>query len=1589
MSDINTINVSLLKNYQKDFNNEKNNFNNSSYNTYSSSYLKRCSDPYVLRMDAILQKMYDKLKTGYANIDGWWNSYNENIEALENSLANNNVAVGAIAESSVRSCVIKLPKLEDYSIKFAGVITPAIGVNTNNISFDNRIVSTNVANFSTLFAGYNMSGVGTGVATAGVMAVSGTISPAEPETNIFQKVGATISNGVTSIWNGIKGLFSGAAESTENFFSNVGATISNGATSALNGIKGFLGGAVESAGNFFSDVGATISNGAASALNGIKGFFGGAAESVGNFFSDVGATVSNGAASALNGIKGFFGGAVESVGNFFSEAGATISNGVSSVLGGVSDWWSGVEDWWSGDALPWIQNAASAVWDVVQSVGAAIAKGVQTVVSTVLVGVQSLVKGVGQFVEALVDVCALVVGGVASIFTGIYDLGQAIHGGITGSDWSSSTKAMWSDGFMPFVGKDHVGGWFDALYETGYGQWLNEYSAIKSDSIGANILSGIGYVAGLVALTIATLGIGTAVSGAASAGTTATGAISAAGVKGVMTLGTQAMSHVVTTVGTGAISTTITTGSLALGGTASVAGLGRGTAEAWSNGAEFGEGLLYGGASGLWEGFQFFLGGTINNFSIGSVNTISKVVGNSLVRIGMDSATGAAEGFVKPAMQLIYLGDNGHTYQELFEASGGMVAVGTQALIGAGSSLIGEIPNVRAGIKEVNFETNVKSVFGDGIDAIGKNLEDTIARISVSSLTELLFDEKQYNKFLDFDRNTSSFGNYSQVNYVNALTQLKQVVDDMGLELNNSQLARLNHLTSTDFVNYALFRNTIDEAFNARYENGRIKASSIYDTTRQNSADGVMSQTNLKTVEIDAKSIFELVTDTKKVEKFIKNFQVSDVATRQQMVAAIYLLDDINQGKINYNFTPSEISNLYKISEAYNVDTLGVNEVLNQLTDKWLLRKAALVSTHFDDLDIKIHIPNDVNTKMQAVTVDQVKATMEQLPFELRKSVKDIYIWDMNNPNDIYWNRAYGNSSFKSAATGGMGEINIYAGFNGNLLDTLAHEAGHNFDSMMGKHLNVPSGRISLSKEWATAAETDFALAKMVSPTEYGATNMVEDFAESIANYFVNKDFMETQFWGRTKVIEHFLKMSDAADNLDGASITRNAYVNSSMAPGIFGIFKNNNVEKNIDIRVDLPIAQLNGLAGNITDNINFINARANQGLATILVVNSISEIPEGMLRQLNNPDLVNVRIISGLSDTNRYSAQRYIDRTTYSLVEAIKINDKIDDIISRVNRNASQLDQARQVYEILARDIPVARNYKNLGQIETNAVQGLRSLIDNRGAICAGYSMSYKEILNKLGIQCEYIRGKVNVDWTGQAGVHAWNVVVIDGKTYPVDVTWKASGNSDWFGNSEAFSNSRIADSVEVYKDYNIKYNEVDISASSIKNSLGLQQTNSYSNIVNYYQRNDGSGYALNLIGQRDIDGTRVYKYSYANWNQSRGMFDNAKIIYSESDVRTLNASDVQRFSSSLLDNDRVNTKINDGGGYVGYIGLEGKKHLNTDIQKQFLGPQKNYIRSDGTTVTVNSISNGYEYNTYGFSLENGQVKFEMNTYYSNRLID
>ena len=230
------------------------------------------------------------------------------------------------------------------------------------------------------------------------------------------------------------------------------------------------------------------------------------------------------------------------------------------------------------------------------------------------------------------------------------------------------------------------------------------------------------------------------------------------------------------------------------------------------------------------------------------------------------------------------------------------------------------------------------------------------------------------------------------------------------------------------------------------------------------------------------------------------------------------------------------------------------------------------------------------------------------------------------------------------------------------------------------------------------------------------------------------------------------------------------------------------------------------------------------------------------------------VRILGGLGDDfgnlkTKYQESRYLDRITYTGYEFRSIIKKMESLELRIDRNLPTIKKANQIYEMIGTEYPFA-SLSDEHRI-TASLRGMTSQnsMGRPGFVCAGYAQIYKELCDRLDIKCEYIRGIGIGD--GRSERHAWNVVIDDdGSIVPVDCSWKACTNREWFGASDEFYNRHKADPDEKYRDYSPKQENKKPNVKISSKTIELDQN--LINIENVIQTMDakfGNGCGIDAL--------------------------------------------------------------------------------------------------------------------------------------------
>ena len=288
--------------------------------------------------------------------------------------------------------------------------------------------------------------------------------------------------------------------------------------------------------------------------------------------------------------------------------------------------------------------------------------------------------------------------------------------------------------------------------------------------------------------------------------------------------------------------------------------------------------------------------------------------------------------------------------------------------------------------------------------------------------------------------------------------------------------------------------------------------------------------------------------------------------------------------------------------------------------------------------------------------------------------------------------------------------------------------------------------------------------------------------------------------------------------------------------------------------------------------------------------VNFLVEVPSTrgissqMLRQLNPK--VKIRVAGGytkerIENCSRYRSDNgsyYTTAVIYSRNELIKIIEVIEEIEKGINKNWSSLQKLVYVYDKIKNTVMYDPKFENKSSSQIRSLRGLLT----KETVCAGFALILKEILDRLGIDCAYV----------ESYKHAWNIVQIEGKLYPLDLTYDNSlfrsgryNSFDHFGyDLEEFSKTHIPLPWEPIQDYEKNLSTFNRTAIiSIIHELNKERD--YTTTTYYGTRHDKSKFIVSQVGDSLILGTRYYRYYYAEMGFN-GRYQNPIILYSDTNV-------------------------------------------------------------------------------------------------------
>ena len=167
-----------------------------------------------------------------------------------------------------------------------------------------------------------------------------------------------------------------------------------------------------------------------------------------------------------------------------------------------------------------------------------------------------------------------------------------------------------------------------------------------------------------------------------------------------------------------------------------------------------------------------------------------------------------------------------------------------------------------------------------------------------------------------------------------------------------------------------------------------------------------------------------------------------------------------------------------------------------------------------------------------------------------------------------------------------------------------------------------------------------------------------------------------------------------------------------------------------------------------------------------LIEINNTKDLTMDLINKI--PSNVDVRVIggyteefmNGLKSPNVTPERQFV---TYTTTELKEIMSEINNFENGIDPNWSDLEKAHYAYDYLKNNIKYNPNPGPEIQ-RTKNFNSLTGLIDKEST-CIGFSIMYKELLDRMGIKCTVIGGKYGKQQ------HAYNIININNNNFLVDV--------------------------------------------------------------------------------------------------------------------------------------------------------------------------------------------------------------------------
>lgn len=305
-------------------------------------------------------------------------------------------------------------------------------------------------------------------------------------------------------------------------------------------------------------------------------------------------------------------------------------------------------------------------------------------------------------------------------------------------------------------------------------------------------------------------------------------------------------------------------------------------------------------------------------------------------------------------------------------------------------------------------------------------------------------------------------------------------------------------------------------------------------------------------------------------------------------------------------------------------------------------------------------------------------------------------------------------------------------------------------------------------------------------------------------------------------------------------------------------------------------------LQKDINDINNFMMQNPNN-LLLIRLKNTCGIKSSDLLKIVDSKNIL-FRVAGGYDEerkkrTNNY--EYYENKNNYTRNELIEIIRTFEFIEKQISLEYSPIELAYFIYNKLKRYVIFDHTYHLSNKKEIDSLLG----IVYRKTSSYGFSLIFKEMMDRLGIKCHFVEGN-NLRY-------AWNILEINGKNYCVDLAYDSylyhiGNKSDcyYFGvyKENIFNSYHKPMANELITDYN---NISLIDNIDLVNIDRFFKSSKLKIKALKYIRNDNTSFMISgieIIKDGDIS---LYKYLYCDYAEN-GRMSHPKILISEINIFT-----------------------------------------------------------------------------------------------------